>query len=156
MLDSRIAGTQTNTVRRRTLLATIAAAAAVLSVTGPGVGTAAAAVDSESDMVRAPRRNRAHVLGSQARTAIDLKTLGPEHYVASISLSANGYRVETVSGKVSSFAESDLRFKTDSSAAGPAEGTPVLLPRGMRADRAFVVFANPRDISRFIHQEASL
>ena len=84
----------------------------------------------------------------QPPATIDLKTLGPEHQVASINSLGNVYRVRTVSGRTASFPEFDLRFKTDASSHGPAEGVPVLMPASV--DRAFIVFASPREISSFI------
>ncbi len=104
--------------------------------------------------VRPARAVTARSLNNRVPTTIDLKTLGPEHQVASIVSSADSYRVTTVSGREISFTEFDLRFKTDSSAHGPTEGHPVLLPASMRADRAFVVFASLREVSAFVHQPA--
>ena len=48
------------------------------------------------------------------------------------------------------FWEFNLRFKTDSSDKGPEPGHPVLIPASMMGDRAFVIFAAPEEISRFI------
>lgn len=81
---------------------------------------------------------------------IDLKTVGAAQQVKSIRYCGDTYTVTTVAGKTLKFWEFNLRFKTDSSANGPPKDKPALLQAGMMRDRAFVVFASPSDISRFI------
>lgn len=137
---------------RRSLLATFAGVAAALTVSRRSDG--AEIVDRRSNTVPPSGESTERRSGNPVAASIDLKTLGPEHQVASIVPSATGYRVMTVSGKAISFAEFDLRFKTDSSARGPTSGRPVLLPASMRTDRAFVVFASIREISAFVDQPA--
>jgi len=78
---------------------------------------------------------------------LDLKELGPEQQVSDIAYCGDTYRVTTATGRTLEFWEFNLRFKTDSSAQGPDQGRPVLLRAGMMGDRAFVVFADPREIS---------
>ena len=80
----------------------------------------------------------------------DLKLAGPDHQVHSIAHSPGAYRVTTADGRSARFLEADLRFKIDSSDLGPHNGTPVILPAGTEGDRAWVFFASPEEISRFI------
>ena len=63
------------------------------------------------------------------------------------------YRVVTKVGQPVDYPEFDLRFKSDSSADGPAPGIPVVINAGMRGDRGFVIFASPGEISAFIEAE---
>jgi cytochrome c len=58
--------------------------------------------------------------------------------------------VTTAAGETLPFWEFNLRFKTDSSDKGPRSGQPALLQASMMGDRAFVIFAAPEEISRFI------
>jgi cytochrome c len=80
----------------------------------------------------------------------DLKAIGPEGQVAAIRYCGDTYEVTTVAGQTIPFWEFNLRFKTDSSAKGPPNGRPALLPASMSGDRAFVIFAAPQEISAFI------
>jgi cytochrome c len=48
------------------------------------------------------------------------------------------------------FWERNLRFKTSSSKDGPQSGAPALVPAGMMADRADMIFAEPEEISKMI------
>ena len=81
---------------------------------------------------------------------MDLKAIGPDDQVASISHCGDTYRVATAAGKTTPFWEFNLRFKTDSSDKGPAKGKPALLPASMGGDRAFVIFSTPIEMSTFI------
>jgi cytochrome c len=72
--------------------------------------------------------------------------------VTSIRYCADTYTVGVASGEAHSFWEFNLRFKTDSSDRGPEPGHPVLIPASMMGDRAFVIFADPAEISRFIQK----
>ena len=80
----------------------------------------------------------------------DLEALGPEQRVTAIRYCADTYHVTTAAGESIPFWEFNLRFKTDSSDKGPREGHPALLPASMMGDRAFVIFADPAEISAFI------
>lgn len=80
----------------------------------------------------------------------DLKTVGPERQVTAISYCGDTYRVTTADGESQPYWEFNLRFKTDSTDTGPPKGTPVLLPASMMGDRAFVIFADPEEISALI------
>ncbi|MBE0703046.1 hypothetical protein [Afipia sp. Root123D2] len=135
-------------LRRRSFLATVASIAATLTLTRRGYSDEALAANVGSDKSRVSRENLKPTSRAPAAATMDLRTLGPEHQVVSISNLGDTYRVVTASGKVVSYSEFDLRFKTDASNRGPAEHTPVLMPTS--SDRAFVVFAAPREISSFI------
>ena len=52
----------------------------------------------------------------------DLKSIGPEGQVAAIRYCGDTYEVTTVAGQTIPFWEFNLRFKTDSSDKGAAEG----------------------------------
>jgi cytochrome c len=80
----------------------------------------------------------------------DLKDAAPGSRVSSILYCRGTYTVVTASGEKRSFWEFNLRFKTDSSARGPAHGQPALVGAGMMGDRSQVVFAAPDEISTFI------
>ena len=84
------------------------------------------------------------------RRALNLKDVGPNNQVTGITHCADTYDVTTANGETHQFWEFNLRFKTDSSGIGPPQGAPVLIPGGMRGDRAFIVFASPVEISPFI------
>ena len=81
---------------------------------------------------------------------LDLKTLDANNRVVSLSLCGDTYSVTAETGEVYEFWEFNLRFKTDSSEDGPRPGQPVIIPAGMRGDRAYVVFASPAEISPFV------
>lgn len=86
---------------------------------------------------------------AHARTS-DMPDLGQApaaNRVSTIRYCDDTYRVETDDGQTHVFWEFNLRFKTDSSRNGPPPGTPVLMSAGMMGDRAFVIFADPGDIS---------
>lgn len=83
----------------------------------------------------------------------NLKALGPEQRIASIRYCGDTYRVTTEAERTFPFWEFNLRFKTDSGEYGPHAGQPVIIRAGMRGDRAFVVFADPAEIGRFIKHQ---
>jgi cytochrome c len=58
--------------------------------------------------------------------------------------------VTTADGDTHLFWERNLRIKTDSGEDGPEHGKPALVGAGMMGDRADVIFADPREISRSI------
>ena len=80
----------------------------------------------------------------------DLKKAPPQGQVTAITHCRGTYTVKTADGKVNKAWEFNLRFKTDSSALGPAPGKPVIVGAGMQGDRASVVFAKPAEISAFV------
>ena len=88
--------------------------------------------------------------GMEGRSALDLKDLGLNNQIKGITHCADTYDITTASGDTHQFWEFNLRFKTDSSENGPPGGAPVLIPAGMRGDRASVVFSSPDEISPFI------
>lgn len=82
----------------------------------------------------------------------NLRQARAEEIVARITYCGDAYRVTTAAGRTRVLWEFNVRFKTDSSAAGPAAGKPVVLPAGMRGDRVYVVFAAPEEISRAVQR----
>lgn len=86
------------------------------------------------------------------RALPDLKNASPVSTVASIRRCGDSYFVTNAKGQIVAFWEFNLRFKTDSSASGPAQGKPVLVGQGMQGDRAQVVFSSPAEISSFIRE----
>jgi cytochrome c len=82
----------------------------------------------------------------------DLKKAPAEGQVTAITHCRDSYTVKTADGKVNKAWEFNLRFKTDSSALGPAPGKPVIVGAGMQGDRASVVFAKPAEISAFVKE----
>jgi cytochrome c len=83
----------------------------------------------------------------------NLKNLDPEERVEKITHCGDTYRITTANGKTRNFWERNLRLKTDSSADGPRNGIPALIPAGMAGDRADVIFADPGEITGFIKPE---
>jgi len=83
---------------------------------------------------------------------MDLKALGPEGAVTAIRYCDDTYEVTTAAGETVPFWEFNVRFKTDSGDFGPPSGKPVLLPASMMGDRAFVIFADPSEISALIER----
>lgn len=98
-----------------------------------------------------PRAGSGGMMGAPGLA--DLKAVGPEQRIAAIRHCGDTYRVTTEAGRTFPFWEFNLRFKTDSSDKGPHPGEPVIIRAGMRGDRAFVVFADPAEISALIEQE---
>ena len=80
----------------------------------------------------------------------DLKKLEPSQQVKAITYCHDTYRVTTADGKTRAFWERNLRFKTDSSEAGPEKGEPAIMPAGMSGDRASVIFAAPDEFNKMI------
>lgn len=132
-------------MKRRTILTLLTGGLGLVS----GAGWAAG--DHRTDArnsVPAPTSRDAKSANAPVRT--NLRTLGSDGRVRSISHIRGSYRVVTVDGNAFDFHESDLRFKVDSSDAGPARGSPVVLFAGPVGDRAWVFFAGPEEISAFI------
>ena len=80
----------------------------------------------------------------------DLKKTGPDGIVKSIRHCGDTYFVATADGKTHKMWEFNLRFKTDTSEAGPNRGKPAIVGAGMRGDRASVVFSSSAELSSFI------
>lgn len=95
---------------------------------------------SEGKVPRAP----------QAPALPDLKKAPARAVVTAIRHCGDTYFVSSASGDTRPYWEFNLRFKTDTSATGPAAGRPVLVGQGMQGDRAQVVFSKPAEISSFI------
>ncbi len=85
----------------------------------------------------------------------DLKQAPPASRVTAILACEDGYRVSTADGRLQTFWEFNLRFKTDGSANGPKAGHPVIVPNGMRGDRASIVFAKIEEISSFVRRQCT-
>jgi cytochrome c len=83
----------------------------------------------------------------------DLKKAPPNAVVRELRHCGDTYFVTNSEGVTLPFWEFNLRFKTDSSASGPAPGRPVLVGQGMQGDRAQIVFARPDEISAFIRKD---
>src|SRR2546425_8494768 len=79
-----------------------------------------------------------------------LRNLAPDQVVQKIAYCKGEYRLAMASGATRRFLEVNLRFKTDSTAYGPDRDRPVLLPAGMRGDRAQVIFSGPDELKRFL------
>lgn len=88
--------------------------------------------------------------GMAASAMPDLETVGPDQRVTEIRYCGDSYYVTTAAGETHPFWEFNLRFKTDSSDKGPGSRQPALVPASMMGDRAFVIFADPAEISTFI------
>ena len=84
---------------------------------------------------------------------LNLKELGANNQITSITYCADTYDVTTETGDTHQFWEFNVRFKSDSSENGPTKGNPVLIPAGMRGARASVVFSSPEEISPLIHRK---
>jgi cytochrome c len=82
----------------------------------------------------------------------DLKAAGPDQKVTAIRYCGDSYYVTTAAGETHPFWEFNLRFKTDSSDKGPGNQEPAFVPASMMGDRAFVIFADPAEISAFIEK----
>ena len=83
----------------------------------------------------------------------NLKEVGPERQVVAVHYHQDTYSVITADGRSTDFWEANLRFKIDSSHAGPLSGKPVILPTGMMGDRASVFFASPAEMSTLIKHQ---
>jgi cytochrome c len=126
-------------------------------MTFPGIGDAKARADLIA-YLQATGSGQAESEGSDGTMGgmmsgevPSLKQMTPDQQVTAISYCGDTYSVTTGSGATVQFWERNLRFKTDSSADGPPKGKPALLPAGMMGDRASVIFADPAEISAFIH-----
>jgi cytochrome c len=91
--------------------------------------------------------------GMMERPMADLKSLPPEQQIASMRYCDSVFHVTTAEGDTLDFPEFNLRLKVDGTDTGPPDGTPALLSAGMMGDRAFVIFADPAEISAFIENE---
>jgi cytochrome c len=83
----------------------------------------------------------------------NLKKTTPDSIVKSVRHCGDTYFVSTEDGKTDKIWEFNLRFKTDTSDAGPNPGKPVLIGAGMRGDRAAIVFSSPAELGSFIKEQ---
>jgi len=91
------------------------------------------------------------MMGGGGRT--NLRTIKPADQVKAIRYCRDSYHVTTSDGAIHDFWENNLRFKTDSSAEGPAPNVPAILGAGMMGDRASIIFAGPEEIGAFIKRD---
>lgn len=84
---------------------------------------------------------------------MNLKELPSERTVKAVRYCERKYHVTTAAGDILEFPEFNLRFKTDAGELGPRPGSPGLLHAGMMGDRAFLVFADPGEISGYIERK---
>jgi len=91
--------------------------------------------------------------GMMGQRPLNLKGLEANNQVTDISYCPDTYDVSTANGETHQFWEFNLRFKTDSSENGPARGAPAIIPGGMGADRAYIIFTSPEEISTFIKRQ---
>ena len=125
-------------------------------MTFPGLADARARADVIAYLETATAGGAQGQAGEQggmmaAPQLIDLRReVGPNNRITSIRYCGDTYTVGVESGESHPFWEFNLRFKTDSSDKGPEPDHPVLIPASMMGDRAFVIFAAPGGISRFI------
>jgi cytochrome c len=117
----------------------------------PGVRNAQARADLIA-YLKAVSEGTAPARAQHAPARIDLSKAPPEGQVRSITLCKDTYTVETADGHKEKVAESNLRFRTDSSELGPAPGKPVAIGAGRREEGGFVIFASPAEISGFIRR----
>lgn len=91
--------------------------------------------------------------GMGAPRLMDLGAPAANQRVDAIRYCGDAYYVTLGTGKTYTFWEFNLRFKSDSSDEGPPRGQPAIIPSGMQGDRAFVIFADPGEISDFIEKQ---
>lgn len=89
----------------------------------------------------------------RAFTLPDLKQAPSSALITRVRHCGDTYFVTNGENQTIPYWEFNLRFKTDSSASGPAAGRPVLVSQGMQGDRAQLVFARFEEISAFIREE---
>lgn len=82
----------------------------------------------------------------------DLKKAPLDQQVEGAEYCRGQYKVKLKDGASLVFREFDLHFKTDSGPNGPRLGSPVLIPAGMRGDRAFLVFSRPDEMKVFLKE----
>lgn len=82
----------------------------------------------------------------------NLKKARPDGIVKSVRHCGDTYFVTTEAGKLHKIWEFNLRFKTDTSDAGPAPGKPVIVGQGMRGDRVAVVFSSTAELGAVIKE----
>ena len=93
--------------------------------------------------------------GMHGGAPLNLKEQTPTQAVKAITYCGDAYRITLGNGRTFTFWEFNLRFKTDSSVNGPPSGAPAIVRAGMMGDRAFVVFADPDEMSAFIRKECA-
>jgi hypothetical protein len=135
-------------MNRRTILGILTGGAAVLYSRFASAGNS----DPNSPI---PSWSASRLNGKAGRASAefpDLKSVGADRQVRSITYSPGAYSVTMADGKIVDFLEGSLRFKVDSSDLGPRVATPVILPAGTEGDRFWVFFASPEEISSVIRR----
>lgn len=84
----------------------------------------------------------------------DLKAVGPEAQVTAVHHRSDTFEVTTADGRTTTFRQTNLQIKFDTSDRGPHVGRPVILPGGMRGDRVTVFFASPTEVATLIKSES--
>ena len=95
----------------------------------------------------------ARVALTQPASPAPLRNLVDDQVVRSIAYCRGEYALTMANGVRQTYAEFNLRFKTDGGRLGPEPGKPALLPAGMRGDRAQVIFAGLEDLKRFLVEQ---
>jgi cytochrome c len=104
--------------------------------------------------LRAAAEGKAPAADARRAPALpDLRRAPSSAVVARLRHCGDTYFVTNSENKTIPYWEFNLRFKTDSSASGPAPGRPVLVSQGMQGDRAQVVFSRFEEISSFIVED---
>lgn len=116
----------------------------------PGIKDERARADLIAFLGKASQAGSA--LAGRPRGLPSLKNAPPGNRVNAIRHCKDSYFVTTAAGETLPYWEFNLRFKTDSSASGPAPNAPVMVGQGMQGDRAQVVFSAPAEISSFIKE----
>jgi cytochrome c len=117
----------------------------------PGIGDARVRADLIA-YLRAVAKGEAPPVRS-APALPDLKRAPAAAVVTVLRHCGDTYFVTNADGETIPYWEFNLRFKTDSSASGPAPGRPVVVGQGMQGDRAQIVFARPGELSAFIRED---
>lgn len=121
-------------------------------MTFPGIPDAKARAALIAYLKTANASQPPEMSNSQAMGHPNLKKLVPTDQIKAIGYCQNTHTYYVTNGDndTRAFWEANLRFKTDSSELGPANGVPAILRAGMQGDRASVFFASPEEISAFI------
>ena len=118
-----------------------------------GIGDARVRADLVAYLQAASKGDVPPVRGAAALP--DLKNAPSVAVVTALRHCGDSYFVTNRDGETVPYWEFNLRFKTDSSASGPAPGKPVIVSQGMRGDRAQVVFSRFEEISTFIRENCT-
>lgn len=90
---------------------------------------------------------------AQPASPTPLRNLVDDQVVRSVAYCRGEYTLTMANGGRHTYAEFNLRFKTEGSRLGPEPGKPALLPAGMRGDRSQVIFGGLEDLKRFLVEQ---